>query len=210
MSSMSQQRDRAPPARISSLELFIAFSRVALSSFGGGVPPLLHREFVERRETLSNREFAAAFAVARIMPGTNVVNLAVLIGSRARGAIGACAAVLGLLIGPIILSVGLVVLYGRFGEIHFIALALKGAAAGAAGLLMGMAVQLATQLLKRLRRETHTQAAIPLAVVTAAGVFAVVAIFEARTVWAVLCFVPTSVAVFYATARPSAEETQDD
>src|SRR5436309_14352429 len=113
MHAMSQQNGDASTPDIGLVWLFLIFSRVALSSFGGGVPALMHREFVERQQTLSESAFAAAFALARIMPGANVVNLAVLIGYRARGALGATTAVLGLVTGPIVLSMALVMLYDR-------------------------------------------------------------------------------------------------
>jgi chromate transporter len=203
---MLQQQDDVLPARIGLHKLFLAFSGIALSSFGGGVPALMQRAFVERRQTLSESEFAAAFALARIMPGANAINLAVLIGYRARGALGATAAALGLLIGPTVLSVALLILYDRSVGIAPVAAALKGAAASAAGLLIAMALQSTMRLLKKFRRQKQTPAVtIPLALVAAAAVFALVGIFEIRTVWTVLCFVPISTAFFYATSRSAAK-----
>jgi chromate transporter len=198
------------PSRISILALFLACARVALSSFGGGVPALMHREFVERQQTLSESGFAAAFALARIMPGANVVNLAVLIGYRARGALGATTAALGLLVGPTVLSIVLVILYDSAVGIASLAVALNGAAAGAAGLLIAMALQSTMRLMKKSRSDKRAPAAIPLALSIAAGVFALVGIFGVRTVWVVLCFVPISVAVSYATAMSSAKEARND
>src|ERR1700704_7079357 len=90
----------SPTPQVGLIELFLLFPQLGLSSFGGGVSAWMHRAFVERRGWLGETEFAAAFALARIMPGVNVVNLAVLIGQRLRGASGAAAAALGLLVGP--------------------------------------------------------------------------------------------------------------
>jgi chromate transporter len=206
MHAMSQQNGDASTPDIGLVGLFLIFSRVALSSFGGGVPALMHREFVQRQQTLSESAFAAAFALARIMPGANVVNLAVLIGYRARGALGATTAVLGLLTGPIVLSMALVMLYDRSVGIASLAIALKGAAAGAAGLLIAMALQSTRRLVKKLRSDKQAPAAIPFTLGIAVGVFALVGIFELPTVWVVLCFVPISVAFSYATAGSSAKE----
>jgi chromate transporter len=205
MRSMSQQKDDARALRITLPELFLAFSTIALSSFGGGVPALLHRAFVEHRGTVSESEFDSAFALARLMPGANVVNLAVLIGYRARGARGAMAAALGLLIGPTVLSIGMVVLYDHAIGIASVAAALRGAAAGAAGLLLAMGLQSTKRLLRRAGKDKRTQAGVPLALVTAATVFVLVAVFKIPTVWTVLCFVPISIAFAYATGRSSAK-----
>src|SRR5277367_2755464 len=86
--------------KLSLLEFFLLFSRIGLSSFGGGVSVWIHRSVVEHRGWLSESEFSAALAFARVMPGVNIVNLGVLIGHRLRGFGGAVAAVLGLLVGP--------------------------------------------------------------------------------------------------------------
>jgi chromate transporter len=102
------------------IQVFLVFSQIGLSSFGGSVAVWMHREFVERRGWLEESEFAAALAVARIMPGVNIVNLAVLIGQRLKGLIGAAAAVAGLLTGPILVVIGLGFLYEQFAEMVFL------------------------------------------------------------------------------------------
>jgi len=96
------------------IQVFLVFSQIGLSSFGGSVAAWMHREFVERRGWLEESEFATALAVARILPGVNIVNLAVLIGQRLKGLIGVAAAVAGLLTGPILVVIGLGFLYQRF------------------------------------------------------------------------------------------------
>src|SRR5689334_12613673 len=73
------------PESVGLVELFLLFSQLGLSSFGGGVSAWIHRAFVERRGWLSEAEFSAALALGRIMPGANVVNLAILVGQRLRG-----------------------------------------------------------------------------------------------------------------------------
>jgi chromate transporter len=129
--------------------LFLLFSQLGLSSFGGGVSAWMHRAFVERRGWLGEAEFSAALALARIMPGVNVVNLAVLIGQRVRGASGAAAAVLGLLIGPSGVAIGLMIAYGALARSLVLQAAIEGAAAAAAGLLIAMGVSSAMLLAGR-------------------------------------------------------------
>src|ERR1700730_3965423 len=92
--------DERPPARIGLLALFLLFSRLGLSSFGGNTSAWIHREFVEQRQLVGQSEFIAALGLCRIMPGATVVNLAVVIGRQLRGGAGACAAVLGHLLSP--------------------------------------------------------------------------------------------------------------
>ena len=189
-------------------ELFFAFSRIALLSFGGSVPVWMHRAFVRRRHLLTESEFAAAFTLARIMPGTNVVNLAVLLGHRAAGARGAAAACLGLLLGPTVLSIMLVVVYHHFAETVFVALALKGAAFAAAGLLIAMGVESGARLLNK-RDGKPAPGAAALAIGIAMAVFLLVGIFEQPTVATVLILSPVSIALSHATSRSSRASTRD-
>jgi chromate transporter len=134
------------PVDVGLVELFLLFSRLGLSSFGGGVSAWIHRAFVERRGWLGEAEFSAALALARIMPGVNVVNLAVLIGQRVRGPSGAAAAALGLLIGPSCVAVGLMIAYGALARSVVLQAAIEGASAAAAGLLVAMGVSSAMLL----------------------------------------------------------------
>jgi chromate transporter len=134
------------PDDIGLVELFLLFSQLGLSSFGGGVSAWMHRAFVERRGWLGEAEFSAALALARIMPGVNVVNLAVLIGQRVRGPSGAAAAALGLLIGPSCVAVGLMIAYGALARSAVLQAAIEGAAAAAAGMLIAMGVSSAMLL----------------------------------------------------------------
>ena len=54
----------APPSA-TAFKLFLLFSYIGLSSFGGGVPVWMRRTLVERRGWLDEQEFSAALALAR-------------------------------------------------------------------------------------------------------------------------------------------------
>src|SRR5262249_40446091 len=114
------------PRTVSLLKLFLLFSQLGLSSFGGGVSAWIRRSFVERRGWSTETQFAAALALARIMPGANVINLAILIGQRARGIPGAIVAVLGLVVGPTLGVIALAVLYRRFAGAEILHSMLEG------------------------------------------------------------------------------------
>jgi hypothetical protein len=71
-------------------ELFRAFNRLALQGFGG-VLPVAQRELVERQRWLSREQFVETLSLGQVLPGPNIVNLALMIGDRffgLRGAIG--------------------------------------------------------------------------------------------------------------------------
>jgi len=126
-------------------ELFVAFTLLALQGFGG-VLAVVQRELVERRRWLTNEEFIEDWAVAQVMPGPNVVNLALMIGDRHFGLRGAAAALAGMLAVPTLLLLALAALYAGFADHPAMAGALRGMGAVAAGLIGGMALKLAAAL----------------------------------------------------------------
>ena len=56
----------------------------------GGVLPWARRVLVEERAWLSEREFAELLGMCQILPGPNVVNLAVILGARWQGRWARC------------------------------------------------------------------------------------------------------------------------
>ena len=202
------------PDDVGLLELFLLFSQLGLSSFGGGVSAWMHRAFVERRGWLGEGEFSAALALSRIMPGVNVLNLAVLIGQRLRGAPGAVAAALGLLVGPSLAAIGLTVGYDALAGSAVLHAAIEGAAAAAAGLLIAMGVSSATHgagVATRGERRSDAAAAgrsrlAPRwpdlgAIAVLLTVFVLIGLMRLPTVAIVLCVAPVSIALAYLALR---------
>lgn len=138
----------APRARPSSpLDLFLSFTLLALQGFGG-VLAVIQRELVDRKRWLTQEEFVEDFAVAQIMPGPNVVNLALMIGDRYYGLRGAMAALSGMLCVPLLLVLVLAVLHAHYSHHPGVAGALRGMAAVSAGMLAATGIKLASALVK--------------------------------------------------------------
>lgn len=118
--------------------LFLAFSSVGLSGFGG-VLPFARRMLVEQQRWMTAEEFNAQLGLCQFLPGPNVVNLAVVVGKRYRGVAGALAAAVGLLAGPFAIVLLLGLLYDHYGSLPVAQGMLKGIAAVGCGLLFAMA-----------------------------------------------------------------------
>jgi chromate transporter len=116
------------------LELFISFSKIGMSGFGG-VLPWARRTLVERDKILSSEEFNAMLGICQIVPGPNIVNLGVCVGSKFAGVPGAFAAVLGLLLGPVALLLIIAILYEHYSYMPIIQGMLKGVSAIGVGLI---------------------------------------------------------------------------
>jgi chromate transporter len=136
----------AAPCRPASLRaLFIAFTWLALQGFGG-VLAVVQRELVERKQWLTQDEFVEDWAVAQVLPGPNVVNLALMFGGRMFGLAGALTALAGLVAVPLVVVVLLAVLHGRFAANPAVEGALRGMGAVSAGLIGALGLKLASAL----------------------------------------------------------------
>jgi chromate transporter len=126
-------------------ELLRVFSALALQGFGG-VLPIAQRELVERRHWLTQEQFVETLSIGQVLPGPNIVNMALMIGDRFFGWRGAFAALAGLLALPLMIVMTLAVLYARFAAEPLVAGALHGMGAVAAGLIVAMALKLVPTL----------------------------------------------------------------
>lgn len=131
----------SPVSAIGLKALFLGFSTIGLSGFGG-VLPFARRLLVEERGWLSAEEFNTLLGLCQFLPGPNVANLAVAVGARYRGVAGSVAAVAGLLAGPMVIALGLALLYDHFGSHPVVQGMLRGIAAVGCGLLFATAIRM--------------------------------------------------------------------
>src|SRR6185295_18503208 len=110
MSEMTKARS-SPEQQVTLPALFIAFLKVSLCGFGGGLV-WARRVVVEQRRWMDEQEFAETLTLCQLMPGPNIVGITVCVGAKLRRAIGAISAVAGFILLPwaVGLAVGGVVL----------------------------------------------------------------------------------------------------
>jgi chromate transporter len=197
--STSPNAAEAPRPQAGLIELFLLFSQLGLSSFGGGVSAWMHRTFVEQRGWLAHTEFAAAMALSRIMPGANVVNLAVILGQRLRGAAGACTAAAGLLVLPGLVIVAVATAYQRFAATPMLSAALEGAAAAAVGLLIAMGIRMGRHLVGASGGTSGGALRRIAGAAIIAAVFLLVGVLRLPMVATVLCLAPLSIVLVFLT-----------
>lgn len=121
--------------------LFLGFSNIGLSGFGG-VLPFARRLLVEQRGWLTADEFNTLLGLCQFLPGPNVINLSVVVGARYRGVAGSVAAVAGLLAGPIAIALVLALVYDHYGSLPAVQGMLRGIAAVGCGLLFATAIRM--------------------------------------------------------------------
>jgi len=141
--NLPPSQDHPQPRSLS--DLFISFSLLALQGFGGVLAVVQH-ELVERKRWLTREEFIEDWAVAQIMPGPNVVNLSMMIGSRYFGLPGALTALAGMLTFPLVVVLCMALAYSHFADSPQVAGALRGMGAVAAGLIIATGIKLISAL----------------------------------------------------------------
>ena len=132
---------------VSTGQLFTRFMKLGLMGFGG-VLPLAHRLIVEEQKWLNSAQFTNLLGICQILPGGNIVNMAVAIGYQFQGAKGACSAVLGLMSAPTLIVIALYQLYSHFQQITAVQHLIMGLAAAAAGLLFATGFKLLKPMIK--------------------------------------------------------------
>ena len=174
----------------SNRELFLGFLFLSLSAFGGALP-IAYRIIVTRRKWLTSDEFADLLALCHFLPGPNVVNMAVILGSRFHKVRGALSAISGLMLLPMLIVIGFAHLYTTFKHTSLLQGILKGINPAAAGLMFAMVLQLSIPVLKKswpFRRE-----GTPYPVIFMVSAFISVGIFHIALPWVLLSLMPLSV-----------------
>ena len=118
--------------------------RIGNLTFGGGDPTMsaFYREFVERRGWLTREQYAAAYALARVTPGTNLLAFSAGAGFLLHGWAGALAAVLAITIPSSMLVIWVTMGY-QAGRVNPLVTAIVGGIiASAIGMMAASAWQL--------------------------------------------------------------------
>lgn len=110
------------------IELFIAFAKVGVMTFGGGYAmiPILEREVVDKRGWTSSEELMDYYAVGQCTPGIIALNTATFIGGKKAGVAGGIAASLGMLFPSLVIICAIAGLLTNFSSLP----AVKSAFAG--------------------------------------------------------------------------------
>jgi chromate transporter len=163
--------------------LFLAFAKIGLC----GISSLLvwtRRVIVDEQHWMSETEFVETLSVCQFLPGPEISNISIYVGSKFRGAVGAIVAVLGLTLAPLAIGLVLGTLYLRYPHLPVMQKILGGLSAAAAGLLVATGIKM---LLPHRNRPT----ALFFAALAFAGI--IFAKFPLLTV--LLGLVPLSIAV---------------
>ena len=175
-----------PPSRRA---LFLGFLIVGMQGFGG-VLPFARRMLVEQRRWLSEREFIEVLSLSQFLPGPNIVNVSIIVGSRFRGLSGSLAASLGLMLMPFLIVLALAATYAQFAAIEAVRGATNGVSAAATGLVIAVGIKMARPL-----------KGVAWQIAMAALTFVAIALLRVPLLWALAVLAPVSIAIAWRMQR---------
>jgi len=158
-------------------DLFAAFFRIGLFTFGGGYAmlPMLERECVDKYRWTSREELLDYFAIGQCTPGVIAVNTATFVGSAERGIPGAAAATAGVVCPSLLIILAIALLLENFAHIPAVQHAFGGIRVAVAALIVNTVIKL-------LRNNVKS----PLAIVLCVLAFIAIAFFSLSPVIVVI------------------------
>jgi chromate transporter len=147
-------------------DLFAGFFIIGVLGFGG-VLPWARSMIVDQRKWLTQGEFTEMLGLCQFLPGGNIMNLTIALGSRFRGAAGAAASLLGLMTAPVGIVILLGVVYDRYAQYQPVQRAFVALSAAAAAYMLSTAWKIASPMRGR-----------PLAIAVAACTFIAIAVLR--------------------------------
>lgn len=132
------------------LTLFRITFYISAFTFGGGyvVIPMMRKYFVEDLELITEQELMDMAAIAQSSPGAIAVNIAVLVGYRISGMLGAIISAIGTILPPILILSVISIFYKAFRDNQIISAILKGMEAGVAATIVDLIIDMVQGILQ--------------------------------------------------------------
>ena len=115
------------------LSIALTFATISSTAFGGGQKASIRQQAL-RKGWMSEERFMDGLELAQLLPGPNIVNLALYCGQQIRGIPGAVAAFAGAALPPFVIVLVAGALYFAYAKNPYVHGALRGCAVGASSL----------------------------------------------------------------------------
>ena len=132
---------RAARSKVTVFEIFLQVLIIGATRFGG-VVPYLREGLITKNHWVDDKEFVELLSISQSLPGLNATNMAVLLGDRLKGWLGAVAGIVGVCLPGAAIMFAVGIFYRIHGDHAIVTALLKGVAAAAAGLLLATVIQL--------------------------------------------------------------------
>lgn len=135
-------QERSQPSLWSLLTLW---SRISVQSIGGGSSTLflIRREFIERRQWLSEEEYGRYWSLGQVSPGIILIAVCILMGRRLAGIGGIVVSLVGLLVPSSVLTALLTAGFALIQHIQLVQAMIRGVVPATAGVMLTISLQFA-------------------------------------------------------------------
>ncbi len=154
------------------LSLFLYFFRIGWFTFGGGFSIIaqMQKDFVEKKQLISEAELLDQTSVGRSLPGLMIANVSYLFGASMGGPIAGIASILGIMLPPITMLSVITLFYTAFRENVYVARALVGVRAAVVPIIGMAALKLRKGALVNIASWILFSVAVLLSVFTGVGI----------------------------------------
>ncbi len=132
-------------------DLFLTFAKVGLFTFGGGYAmiALIENTCVEKKQWITHDEMMNITVIAESTPGPIAINCATYVGYKQKGAAGALAATIGIILPSFCIIFVISRFLDHFLEIVWIAHAFRGIKIAVGILILDAAVKMLRKMQKK-------------------------------------------------------------
>ncbi len=125
-------------------ELFLAFARVGVLTFGGGYAmlPIIQREVAEKKGWATEEELMDYYAIGQCTPGVIAVNTATFVGQKVKGTLGGIVATLGVVFPSMVIITLIAALVSNFADLAYVKNAFAGVRVCVCVLILNAVVKL--------------------------------------------------------------------
>jgi chromate transporter len=131
-------------------EMTRVFARIGVLSFGGPAAQiaLMHRELVENRPWVTEKDYLSALSFCMLLPGPEAMQLAVWTGWRLHGTIGGLIAGLLFVLPGAAVVLALSMIYAAFGQVPLVAALFTGVQAAVVAIVIEALLRVSRRALK--------------------------------------------------------------
>lgn len=131
-------------------KLFTSTMYLSAFTFGGGyvIVTLMKKRFVDDYGWITEKEMLNFVAIAQSSPGAIAVNGAIVVGYKLAGMVGVIVSVLGTIIPPMAVIIGISFFYEAFRQNIWISLMLEGMQAGVGAVVTAVSYEMAAGIVK--------------------------------------------------------------
>ena len=133
------------------LQLFLAFAKIGLFTFGGGYAmiSLIENACVEKKQWITHDEMMNITVIAESTPGPIAINCATYVGYKQKGFVGALAATAGMILPSFCIIFAISRFLDHFLEITWIAHAFQGIKIAVGILILDAAIKMLQKMQKK-------------------------------------------------------------